>query len=441
MIQFFRNIFFTKRFFRSGIIIAFLFALSYVFVFLFNLVLLASICFIAIVLIDMVTVFTMKRPLLVRELADRWSNGDENSVTLVVKNPGWQQVFLTIIDEVPDQFEAREFKIKTILKPGARTSLEYSLTPLTRGEYFFDVINLFLMTRLRLVERRIVYDAKKRVEVYPSFHSFKLGLLTSAPSAFYGSAPLRKLGHSMEFEQISEYVSGDDVRNLNWKATARRGTLMVNNYTDEKSQQVYCIIDKGRLMKMPFEGLSLLDHSINCCLRLVQTSLRRSDKVGLITFNTRVSSIIPPDKRPVQRDKILQALYKEETDFKESDFEMLYMQVRKHVKGRSLIILFTNFETLEGLYRQLPYLRSLAKFHLLLVVFFENTEVIGLANSEVRNVDDVYRKTIAGQFVHEKRLIARELNRHGILTILTSPSLLTINVINKYLELKNRQAV
>jgi uncharacterized protein (DUF58 family) len=245
----------------------------------------------------------------------------------------------------------------------------------------------------------------------------------------------------MEFEQIKDYINGDDIRTINWKATARKGLLMVNNYTDEKSQQVYCIIDKGRLMKMPFGGLSLLDYAINSALALNHVCLQKQDKVGLITFSNKLGSVIAADRKPVQRDKVMQALFAEKTDFLESDFEMLYTQVRHKIKQRSLIILFTNFESLNGLHRQLSYLRSIARHHLVLVVFFENTELTSLSAADARSVEDVYVKTIAEKFVFEKKLVVKELMKYGIRSVLSSPEGLTVNTINKYLELKAKQAV
>ncbi|MDQ2863911.1 MAG: DUF58 domain-containing protein, partial [Bacteroidota bacterium] len=125
----------------------------------------------------------------------------------------------------------------------------------------------------------------------------------------------------------------------------------------------------------------------------------------------------------------------------ESDFEMLYMQIRNRIKHRSLMILFTNFESLSGLNRQIDYLRSLSRHHLLLVIFFENTELEKLTGSHANNVEEVYIKTIAEKFAFEKRLIAKELLKYGILSLLTSPKKLTVNTINKYLELKTRQAI
>ena len=106
-----------------------------------------------------------------------------------------------------------------------------------------------------------------------------------------------------------------------------------------------------------------------------------------------------------------------------------------------MLILFTNFESLSGLNRQIDYLRSLASHHLLLVIFFENTELRQLTNSQASNIEAVYTKTIAEKFAFEKRLIVKELMKYGILSILTSPQKLTIDTVNKYLELKARQAV
>jgi uncharacterized protein (DUF58 family) len=198
----------------------------------------------------------------------------------------------------------------------------------------------------------------------------------------------------MEFEQIKEYVLGDDMRTINWKATARRASLMVNQFTDERSQQVYLIVDQGRLMKMPFDGLSLLDHAINAALVLAHVGLQRQDRVGLITFSKGLDTLLPADRKAIQMEHISQALFKQETNFQEPDFERLHAQIRARIRQRSLLVLFTNFESMTGLKRQLPYLRALARHHLLLVVFFENTELAEKANQLAPNLEGVYIKTI-----------------------------------------------
>jgi len=194
-------------------------------------------------------------------------------------------------------------------------------------------------------------------------------------------------------------------------------------------------------MKMPFGDLSLLDYAINSTLVLSSVCLQKQDRVGVISFANKMGSILAADRKPIQREQVLELLYNQQTQFLESDYEMLYMQVRNRIKHRSLLVLFTNFESMSGLNRQLNYLRAMARHHLLLVVFFENPELHQLTGLEANNIEDIYVKTIAEKFEFEKRLIVKELNKHGILAVLTPPEKLTINTVNKYLELKARQAI
>ena len=383
-----------------------------------------------------------KAPVAIRTMAERFSNGDENKIILHITNSMSFDVTMKIIDELPVQFQQRDWVLLHHFKAGQSKTISYSLRPSVRGEYAFGDIVIYIQSRLGLVMRRHNVNAAITVPVYPSYMQLRKYQLLSQTTiqTEQGSKRMRKIGHSMEFEQIKEYVRGDDIRNINWKATARKSSLMINNFSDEKSQQVYCIIDKGRLMKMPFGNLSLLDYAINSTLVLSNVCLQKQDRVGLITFANKIGTVLPADRKPIQKANILQLLYNEDTSFLESDFELLYLQLRRQVKQRSLLILFTNFESLVGLNRQLNYLRSIARHHLLMVVFFENTDLTQVANAPAENVEQIYTKTIAEKFTYEKRLIVKELLKYGILSILTTPEKLTVNTINKYLELKARQA-
>ncbi len=268
-------------------------------------------------------------------------------------------------------------------------------------------------------------------------HKYEL-LAASNRLTDYGVKRIRRVGNASEFDQIKHYVYGDDPRTINYKATARTSQLMVNTYEEEKSQPIYCLIDKGRSMKMPFNGMTLLDYAINSSLMVINTALHKGDKVGLITFSKNIDDIIPADKSRKQRNIILEALYAQKTDFKEPNYERLCIYVRRKLNQRSLIILYTNFETLNATRRQLRYLKTLAKNHLVLVAFFENTEFEKILDSSIDNAEDAFRKGTAEKMSNDKRLIVKELNRNGIHTILSKPEELTINSINKYLEFKAR---
>ncbi|MDP9230604.1 MAG: DUF58 domain-containing protein [Bacteroidota bacterium] len=279
--------------------------------------------------------------------------------------------------------------------------------------------------------------------MYPSYLQMRRYRLLASKNHLQemGVKRVRKLGHSMEFEQIKEYVRGDDYRTINWKATGRKGDLMVNNFTDERSQQIYCVINKGRLMKMPFEGMSLLDYAINATLVLSNVALIKQDKAGLITFAEGLDSFLPADKKATQMNLLLEVLYKQKTRYLEADYQKLYSLIRNRITQRSLIVLFTNFESMEGLERELTSLKHIARYHLVLVVIFENTELKYLRENTVTTLEDIYIKTIAEKYAYEKKVIVKELQKNGILSILTAPQNVTINALNKYLELKARNQI
>jgi len=440
----FSGLYLANRFyFALGICILF-FIVSYFLPGLFAIAKGAFYLFLVFTLADFIFLFLLgKSPLAKRLVAERFSNGDENKVTLMVTNRMNFEVGMWIIDELPEQFQKRDLVLKHRFKAGQEKEIVFSLRPTERGEYDFGNILIYSRSGLSLLMRRDDIAANITIPVFPSFMQLRKYELLSQTTiqSEHGNKRMRKIGHSMEFEQIKDYVSGDDIRTINWKATARKSSLMVNNYTDEKSQQVYCIIDKGRLMKMPFGNLSLLDYAINSTLVLTNVCLKKQDRVGLITFDNKMGTMLAADRKPIQQENILQLLYNQETSFLESDFEMLYMQLRSRVKHRSLLILFTNFESLSGLKRQLIFLRSIAKHHLLMVVFFENTELKKLSSIDAVTLEEVYAKTVAEKFAFEKRLIVKELSKYGILSVLTAPENLTVNAINKYLELKARQAI
>ena len=441
----FRSLFFSRRWYWLLAGVIFLFVFSYGVVFLFRIAQLFLLFFFAVSLLDYIVLFSRRNPVSVRRLlSDRMSNGESNPVHLRVDNGCPFPVKLRIIDELPDQLQERSFFLDADLKAGESRDLEYVLHPKERGEFKFHDINVFIRSPFGLLVRRKIVPAETMVRVLPAYQELKkLELLAASQNlADSGVKRIRKLGHSLEFEQIKEYVTGDDIRNLNWKATARKGgQLMVNTFTDEKSQQVYCLIDKGRVMKMPFDGMTLLDYAINAALVLSRVALIRQDKAGLLTFSDQIATFLPAGRMSMQMSHILEVLYNQQTHWQETDFEKAYAFVRARITQRSLIVLFTNFESLAGLQRQLPYIRAIARKHFLLVVFFENTELQQIREQEAADIEDIYIKTIADKFAYEKRLMVKELNQHGVATILTAPQHLTVQAVNKYLEIKARQAI
>ena len=443
MLAFFKSFYLNKVVYYIGFAAAFIFAISYFIPAFFTIAVILLIFTGITVVIDILLLYSKKGIKAERAVADRLSNGDENKVRIELWNYYGFKINCTIIDELPYQFQERNWNRQLHVNSNTKACLDYKITPTERGEYDFGNVNVYVNSPLGLVQRRYVCLENRIVKVYPSFFQMRHYQLLAIGNRLeeVGSKRVRKLGHSIEFEQIKEYVIGDDYRTINWKATARRGDLMVNNYTDERSQQIFCLINKGRIMKMPFEGMTLLDYAINASLVLSNIAIVKQDKTGLITFSENLDTFLPADKKPAQINLILEALYKQKTAFLEPDLEKLFSVIRNRITQRSLLVLFTNFESIESLQRDLPFLKRIARYHLLMVVFFENTELKSLIDSEVNTIEDIYIKTIAEKYLFERQLIKKELQKNGIISVLTSPGKLTVNALNKYLEIKNRQSI
>lgn len=430
-----------NRFFYTCIALMVLFVLSFVFPRWFQIVKLLFLVFLVFTLLDILLLFSAKKGVNgLRILPEKLSNGDQNPIRLSIENYYTFPVFIKIIDEIPEQFQVRNFNIERKLDAASKTDLQYELRPTERGEYHFGKLNIYATSVFGLISRRFTFCDEAMVPTYPSFIQLrKYDLLAISNNLHqYGIKKIRRIGHTMEFEQIKEYVLGDDLRTINWKATAKTNQLMVNQFQDEKSQPVYSVIDKGRLMKMPFDNLSLLDYAINAALVISNVALKKHDKAGIFTFSKKVENMVVAEKRTSQMNLILEGLYNIKTDFFESDFGRLYGDVRRNITHRSLLLLYTNFETLDSLHRQLPYLKGMAKSHLLVVIFFKNTELNTLIENKAETIQQVYDKVIAEKFAFEKRLIVNELKKYGIYSILTTPENLTLDTINKYLEIKAR---
>jgi len=444
LIYLYQSFYLTKRTYIVGGVIVLLFATSFFLPALFVAGKLGIVVLLILLLIDMLLLYAKRRALLAaRVCQERFSNGDENKVVIQLHNNYSFTIDVELIDELPPILQQRNWAKKLSIKSNTQEDTEYTIKPVVRGEYMFGKIQAFVTSPLQLIQRRFSFPADETVLVYPSYVQMRKYNLVAMANSLQdaGTKRIRKLGNSVEFEQIKDYVRGDDYRTINWKATARKGQLMVNTYVDEKSQQVFCILDKSRNMKMPFEGMTLLDYAVNAALVLTNVALQKQDKAGLITFAEKMDTFLAAERYSMQMENVLEALYNQQTKFLDADYENLYSHIRSKIKQRSLLILFTNFESQYALERQLPYLRKIAHHHLLVVVMFENTEIKSLLASDVENTEDVYIKTIADKFAYEKRLIAKELQKYGIVTILTTPEQLTVTTVNKYLEIKSRQAI
>ncbi|AXT19579.1 DUF58 domain-containing protein [Flavobacteriaceae bacterium AU392] len=439
--KFFKSLYIHKGFYTYITIAIVSFLLSYWIKLLYSIAWIITIAIIMLFIVDIFFLYRFKNAITARRLLpDKFSNSDENPVPITIKSTYPFEILVDVIDELPLQFQKRDFSYKINLSHNEVHNFDYLVRPVERGEYFFGNLNLYVSTKFRIVKRKYQFQNEQMVTVYPSFIQMQKYdfLAISNYLTEFGLKKIRRIGNTSEFEQIKDYVTGDDFRTVNWKATAKKAQLMVNQYQDEKSQPIYSIIDTGRVMKMPFNGLKLLDYAINSTLAFSNVALKKHDKVGMISFSKNIEIFLPAIHKLTYLNRILENLYSIDTQFSDSNFSLLYAQLKRKVTHRSLLLLYTNFEHISALKRQLPYLQAISKKHMLVVIIFENTELDQLISKNAENLQEIYHKTIAEKFVFEKRLMVKELQKHGIQSILTSPEKLTIDTINKYLEIKAR---
>jgi uncharacterized protein (DUF58 family) len=438
--KFFKSIFFTNRFFYAGFFVAFCFVIGFFMPLILIVAKLIALLFLFIVILDIFLIYIPKTSIEVhRNYPERFSNGDDNQMELNVSNNYQFPIFIRIIEEFPLQLQIRDLQFEKRLKSNKKTIFKYTIKPTDRGSYEFGTTNVFI-SALGLIEKRIKINPPIAIACYPSYLQLKQFQLysTAQHQNQFGMKKIRKIGTNTEFENIKNYTIGDEYRLINWKATAKANRLMVNQFQEEKSQPVYSVIDLGRTMRMPFDGLKLLDYAINSSLVIANISIQKNEKAGLITFNKNIQDHIVADRKNHQMQLILEKLYNVETNFLETDFGKLYAYVKRKLTQRSLLFLYTNFETIDGLERQLPYLKLIKKSHVVVVIMFKNSELKKLTTLNAKTTTDIYDQTIAEKFDYDKELIINRLHQFGILTIYCEPKELSINLINKYLEIKAR---
>ncbi len=441
MIRFFRSLYLTGKFFLVFGSVTALFALSFGFDLLYPFAQIVLVFAAALLLVDIAILYNPRLKLTAsRHMHKLLSLGDDNLVEIRIESNYALPLRVVLIDELPFQLQVRDFSMKFEILPQEKKSVTYTIRPVLRGEYGFGSLNLFFRSRVGFVEKRKKLPLQAVIPVYPSVIQMKKFELKAFAkiSTFQGIKRVRRLGHSYEFEQIKNYVRGDDFRSINWKATGRKADLMVNQYEDERSQPIYSVIDKSRAMHMPFNKLSLLDHAINTSLVISNIALLKHDKVGMISFAEKIYTQLKAEKSRNQLSRIMEALYNQTESDLEANYELFYAFLRQFVKSRGLLFLYTNFESTYAAERVMPILRKINNLHLLVVIFFKNTEILDYAEQEARTTEQIYFQTIAQKFVSEKSQVVQQMRQYGIQTILTRPEELSLNTVNKYLELKAR---
>jgi uncharacterized protein (DUF58 family) len=378
-----------------------------------------------------------------RMIPERLSNGEENRLILKLASSYHRTVDINIIDESPEEFQIRDLDFSLTLSPGENREMFYSIVPTRRGRVAFGDVNVYVTGRFRTMERRFSLPKEltsQESDVWPSFLSIRHAQIkgVSNMSLLCGERERRKHGPGLVFDHIRKYEIGDPIRSVNWKATAKRRELMVNAFNEEQTRDIIQIIAKSHGMLHSFNGLSLLDYAINATLQLSEVCVHGNDNAGLMILGNGLERYVSPSHRPNQMALIMQALYNEKTENSECDFSDIITHTQRNIKKRSLLIIYMWFDGRQILSRAaLKELLIVNKRHKVLIVLFADAEILN--NARAKKEQDIdYARSILSEYVEEeKEQAAALLRKNGIGVIVSTPDNLTVDVINRYTEMRH----
>ncbi len=363
-----------------------------------------------------------------------------NDIHLEIANRSGASASLIIKDDFPARCLQRLLPIRSVVRAGTGTRLKYRLKPLERGNGEFGNIYFWLKGRMGLVWKRGVSQASYTAKLYPGLALIEQRRLhVRHPSAEDPRRAMRRTGGGYEFESLREYAVGDDSRLIHWRTSARKGRLIVRQNRLERSQNIFLVLDAGRMMTARVFGKTKLDYSLNAALLLAYSALELGDKVGVMVVGREVQVFLPPSRTPGHFGRILDATYAQPPRMEEPRFYRALSTVSTKLKRRSLIVIFTDLideRASEGLMR---YGLGMLPRHLPVVVAMSDTEVAEVADGISENKRDLYRRGVAAEMLDRRERLLARLGSVGILVIDSPPDRVAADVVDRYLDIKRRQ--
>ena len=384
-----------------------------------------------------------------RVMPRRFMIGEENEVQLhiTVKLAGRRSrapVF-TVKDEYPPELELRGDRLLTAKtrrkRSGEATAIVgYKLYAASRGDYRFGNVALRWRSRLGLVIKQASIAATESVKVYPNINEAKRYELFAQRNRqlMAGLRRTRLRGQGREFESLRDYVLGDELRHISWSATARRGKLTTRQYQIERNQNIVVMIDAGRLMTSRIEHLSKLDHAINAALAIGYVATSGGDNIGLLVFNRQVVSYLAPQRGHSQLSSMTEALYNIKAQMIEPSYARAFQYLSQNCKRRALVVILTDLVDRDASAELLAYTAALLPRHLPLIVTIGDNDLRALVAAEPKAVADVYKQSVAEELLQQREEALARITELGGLALDVQAGQLSFQLVNKYLEVKER---
>ena len=322
----------------------------------------------------------------------------------------------------------------------SRAKLHYTTTPGKRGKFEFGAIHLRVRGPFGFVWHERLVPATVAVSVFPDMRGASRLLLSDAALDFVnlGLRQLRRDGRGSEFARLRDYSQGDSVRDVDWKATARRGRPVTRVMESERSQTVLIGVDAGRSMAARVDGLTKLDHAVNAALFLAFVAVRNGDRVGLVVFADGIKTYLAPSAGRLQYRKIVDALYTAKPHLTYVDYLALFKELNVRLLKRSLLCVFTDFIDEDQAQTMVDPMRRLAKRHVPLCLSVKDAALAQLLETTPPDAEIAYQHAVASELLLEREAMKRKVGRDGVTVVDVEANQLSLAAVNKYLEIKAR---
>jgi len=374
----------------------------------------------------------------VERVIGRLSLGAISEIRIRLTNQSGRNLHVSMRDELPPALH-QITPIEAIPLPErGECEWTYALRPGRRGKYRLDSVVVRAGRRGALIEKQLRLHATADLRVYPRFATADeyrlLARIHHQDEAM--RRPRRVHGHGTDFESLLTYLPGEDLRTVDWKASAKRGFLVSRNLQTERGQQISIMIDSGRRMAEQLGEYSRFEYALNAAVMLSQVAQRRGDTVAVSTFSDRVESFMPPTRGSAVMRTVLESLSAVEVRQTETDYWQVVGQVMDRLKRRSLLVMMTDVLDTSGSSGLMINLARAASRHLVLCVVLTEPRIAQIAESEPASLQDTYVKAAAAHTKLQRHLALETMRARGILVLEASPEQLTVQLIRRYLEVR-----
>jgi uncharacterized protein (DUF58 family) len=387
-----------------------------------------------------------------------WSNApaldSETEIELAIENHGRVIVDCLLADDLPAGLATEPIHQRVTAFPRLPVKVRYRITPLERGDWETGWLYVRYRSPLGLAERWARAPLTQTVRIYPALRTAEEQQIFLARSRQIDLqlrvAQQRGLGR--DFESLREYREGDDLRDVCWTATARRGNLVTRQYQTERSQAVWIVLDCGRLMRSRLAAWALgaeavehahskLDHACSTAVALAQLALYSGDRVGLLVYGQAVQQRLLPGRGAAHLRQLIELLAQARAETSEADHLRATAALNRLQPRRSLILWVTDLAETAMRPEVIDGAMQLLRRHVLLFVAIAQPEVEQIAQTRPQTIDQMFRAAAAQEMSGRRELLLARLREQGALTLDLNPEKLTSAVLNQYLMVKERAMV